>query len=524
MEGESESERRGCQKMEGENEGRDCQKMEGDSDGKGQQEGHDSTYTLLGHLTETVQLSDLCSDTGSGFGVSEEPFETYLSSPSTFFDDDSVISSLQFGAGNCYFNGDENSNSEDEIHIEPFEKLAQKMEDLTGDGGVLKMELWPGVGDDLPSGASVVFHFSAFLQYCDEPFDSSHLRNKPERKLVDMGEMILGLNLAIKTMRKGEIARFLIQSEYAYGKLGCLPRIPGDEAILYEVNLISFLDRAAADSYEELDEQARSSVTFKEKLEAARAYHRQGNENYREHCLPAARKAYHRASWIMENAGLQNEAEEVQRGSILAKLHSNLAQVFLDMMQPERACTQCKLGIRISRGQSDDVLAKIYYRFGKAKAFLNDFKGARKEFQHAQHLKPNNPEINKELAALLEKEMKVAAKERFMCQRMFSSLGNNNNQVASDSKLTPPISSPQVKKDSNDNSEFPNVTPEFERVVGERLLYFAADTNVNELTFPSMLSQEEITFISAAAKIANLSIQLTYKGRDAVLKLVKKKG
>ncbi|KAK4301008.1 hypothetical protein Pmani_026828 [Petrolisthes manimaculis] len=499
MEGESESERRGCQKMEGENEGRDCQKMEGDSDGKGQQEGHDSTYTLLGHLTETVQLSDLCSDTGSGFGVSEEPFETYLSSPSTFFDDDSVISSLQFGAGNCYFNGDENSNSEDEIHIEPFEKLAQKMEDLTGDGGVLKM-------------------------YCDEPFDSSHLRNKPERKLVDMGEMILGLNLAIKTMRKGEIARFLIQSEYAYGKLGCLPRIPGDEAILYEVNLISFLDRAAADSYEELDEQARSSVTFKEKLEAARAYHRQGNENYREHCLPAARKAYHRASWIMENAGLQNEAEEVQRGSILAKLHSNLAQVFLDMMQPERACTQCKLGIRISRGQSDDVLAKIYYRFGKAKAFLNDFKGARKEFQHAQHLKPNNPEINKELAALLEKEMKVAAKERFMCQRMFSSLGNNNNQVASDSKLTPPISSPQVKKDSNDNSEFPNVTPEFERVVGERLLYFAADTNVNELTFPSMLSQEEITFISAAAKIANLSIQLTYKGRDAVLKLVKKKG
>lgn len=60
-----------------------------------------------------------------------------------------------------------------------------------------------------------------------------------------------------------------------YLQLGCLPRIPGGEAILYEVNLINFLDRAAADSYEELDEQARSSTTFQEKLEAARAYHRQ---------------------------------------------------------------------------------------------------------------------------------------------------------------------------------------------------------------------------------------------------------
>lgn len=153
---------------------------------------------------------------------------------------------------------------------------------------------------------------------------------------------------------------------------------------------------------------------------------------------------------------------------------------------------------------------------------LNDFKGAQKEFQHAKHLRPNNPDITKELAALLEKEMKVAAKERFMCQRMFSS-SSNNNQAASDDKLTPPTSNTQAEKDSNDNSVFPNVTPEFQRMVEERLLSFIADPNVNELTFPSMLSQEEIALISAAAKIAKLSIQLTYKGTDTVLKVVKKK-
>lgn len=152
---------------------------------------------------------------------------------------------------------------------------------------------------------------------------------------------------------------------------------------------------------------------------------------------------------------------------------------------------------------------------------LHDFKGARKEFQCAQHLKPNNPDISKELAALLEKEMKVAAKERFMCQHMFN-LSGNSNQTATVDKLTPPISNEHAEKDSSENSVFPNVTPDFQRVVEERLLSFLADPNVSELTFPSMLSQEEIAYISAAAKIAKLSIQLTYKGTDAVLKVMKK--
>lgn len=31
------------------------------------------------------------------------------------------------------------TGSDDDTHVEPFEKLAQKMEDMTGDGGVLKM-------------------------------------------------------------------------------------------------------------------------------------------------------------------------------------------------------------------------------------------------------------------------------------------------------------------------------------------------------------------------------------------------
>lgn len=80
-------------------------------------------------------------------------------------------------------------------------------------------EVKPGVGHCIPDGASVTFHYSAFLEYSDEPFDSTMLREQPERKLLDAGEMLPGLNIAIKTMRRGEKSRFLIQPQYAFGEV-----------------------------------------------------------------------------------------------------------------------------------------------------------------------------------------------------------------------------------------------------------------------------------------------------------------
>ena len=43
---------------------------------------------------------------------------------------------------------------------------------------------------------------------------------------VIAGECIAGWDVAVSTMRKGELSRFLISPAYAYGELGCPPRIP----------------------------------------------------------------------------------------------------------------------------------------------------------------------------------------------------------------------------------------------------------------------------------------------------------
>ena len=40
------------------------------------------------------------------------------------------------------------------------------------------------------------------------------------------GELFVGLDIAVATMKTGEVAKFLIKPEYAFGALGCPPRIP----------------------------------------------------------------------------------------------------------------------------------------------------------------------------------------------------------------------------------------------------------------------------------------------------------
>lgn len=57
-------------------------------------------------------------------------------------------------------------------------------------------------------------------------------------------------------------------------KVGCQPRIPRDETLLYELHVVNFVDFAAAADFDDRDERGQVAATFQEKLEAARAFHR----------------------------------------------------------------------------------------------------------------------------------------------------------------------------------------------------------------------------------------------------------
>ncbi|KAK5880059.1 hypothetical protein CesoFtcFv8_023126 [Champsocephalus esox] len=73
----------------------------------------------------------------------------------------------------------------------PFEQLRQQMSDVLGDQGILKEVIQPGDGPPVPENASVIAHYSGFLEYSDQPFETTtNLKYPPDdevRKRCDAG-------------------------------------------------------------------------------------------------------------------------------------------------------------------------------------------------------------------------------------------------------------------------------------------------------------------------------------------------
>lgn len=76
----------------------------------------------------------------------------------------------------------------------------------------------------VPAGALVTVHYCFFLEFQDDPFDSTRLRGRPSKFRLDAGSVVEGLEIAVKSMKKKEKAEFLFSPDYAYGSLGCYPR------------------------------------------------------------------------------------------------------------------------------------------------------------------------------------------------------------------------------------------------------------------------------------------------------------
>jgi FKBP-type peptidyl-prolyl cis-trans isomerase len=129
-------------------------------------------------------------------------------------------------------NDEEGDKAEKRDTKTPFETLREKMEDITPnkDGGVVKRILTPGYGVKVPVAARVRIHYNAYFEMNDEPFDSTYLRSKSfEFKLGD-GSVVLGLDMAVASMKKNEKAQFIFEPEYYIGQRGCAPRVPPSTA------------------------------------------------------------------------------------------------------------------------------------------------------------------------------------------------------------------------------------------------------------------------------------------------------
>ncbi|CAJ1365683.1 unnamed protein product, partial [Effrenium voratum] len=132
--------------------------------------------------------------------------------------------------------------------------LAMSDEGITGDADILQQELPEGVKKEIlqdgeaatfmspQAGDEVTVHYVGRLSDGSE-FDSSRARGKAFSFTLGKGQVIQGWDLGVATMRKGEVAKFTLAPDYAYGAEGSPPKIPKNAALEFEIELLDFVSR-----------------------------------------------------------------------------------------------------------------------------------------------------------------------------------------------------------------------------------------------------------------------------------------
>jgi len=130
--------------------------------------------------------------------------------------------------------GDDFSDGDDNDYAPPGDSLPE---------GIIKeiitetnSDNWrkPKVGDQ------VQVHYVGTLESDGSGFDSSRARDKPFEFTLGTGQVIKGWDLGVATMKKGEVAKFTLKPEFAYGESGSPPKIPANATLVFEVELLSW--------------------------------------------------------------------------------------------------------------------------------------------------------------------------------------------------------------------------------------------------------------------------------------------
>ncbi|NXR11933.1 FKBP6 isomerase, partial [Semnornis frantzii] len=229
-----------------------------------------------------------------------------------------------------------------------------------------------------------------------------------------------GLEIGLLTMRKGETSKFIFKPSYAYGQQGCPPVIPPNATVLFEVELLNFIDSAEADAFFELTPEQQDTFPLEKVLKVAEAERQLGNFLYRKRNFECARDRYKKVLSILGRSSC-SEAEQCQINTSKLLVLLNLSLTYLKLECPARALAYGEAALEI-----DQRNAKALFRCGQACLYMTQYEKARDFLLRAQHIEPFNHEINGELKKLASRYQAYMEEKREMCCRMFASLRSSD--------------------------------------------------------------------------------------------------
>ncbi|KAM6906474.1 inactive peptidyl-prolyl cis-trans isomerase FKBP6 [Lycodopsis pacificus] len=271
----------------------------------------------------------------------------------------------------------------------PFDQLRQQMNDVLGDGGILKEVVQSGEGPPVPENASVLIHYSCFLEYSDRPFETTTHYKYPQMMKLGRDVTLAGLALGLLTMRKGEFSRFLFQPQYAYGDMGCPPLIPAAAVILYEIQILDFLDSRQVDDFITMSPEEQNTVPLATLLDVVSTQRIFGNRCFNQSHYDHAKDLYKEATLLLGNRETQSDAEAEKIKTALLPLYLNLSLTELRLDSPHKALKYGNKALEI-----DSANTKALFRCGQAYLELCEYESAQGCLITAQAKKPFDTDIN----------------------------------------------------------------------------------------------------------------------------------
>ena len=299
---------------------------------------------------------------------------------------------------------------------------------ITDDGGVTKKIMKEGIGVKPVEGNEVKINFTA--KYRKAIFDKNE-DNKPLNVKIGAHSCLKGVELGVKTMRVGEIARYIFRPEYAYGNTKISPFIPENSTIKYEMELLEIVGRNA-----EID-----SMGYDEKVEKARIIKEEGVAKFKEGNFKEAKEKFEEAVKYLDKFENKNDEKEKEGCKLYQSVLTNLCNCCNKLKEYYSLITHANLGIKIN-----DQLPKLFYFRAIGFANTTEFDDAEKDIKSLEKLLTEEEKKNagiEYLRDLIEKKKK----EYFSRRKKFSKVAFSHDvyKDAGAQKPVPPPTEPNPK-------------------------------------------------------------------------------
>ncbi|MQL90773.1 hypothetical protein Taro_023376 [Colocasia esculenta] len=290
--------------------------------------------------------------------------------------------------------------------------------EVTDDKKVLKKILKEGEGYEKPNdGAVVKVKLTGKLQDGTVFVRKGYDDEEPFEFKTDEEQVIEGLDKAVMTMKKGEIALVTISPEYAFSSSESqqdLAVVPPNSTVYYEVEMVSFVK-----------EKESWDLNTAEKIEAAGKKKEEGNALFKLGKYARASNRYEKAAKFIEYDSSFSDEEKKQSKVLKVTCNLNNAACKLKLKDYKEAVKLCTKVLEI-----DSRNVKALYRRAQAYIQLADLDLAELDIKKALEIDPDNRDVKLEYRTLKEKMKEYNKKEAKFYGNMFARMSKLEHMEA----------------------------------------------------------------------------------------------